>query len=100
MTMSSVATNRNLDLAATLSSELANVVALSAWAGDSVRKLAAIWILEGIESVVFPSATGAGERCSVSRKRGARASSFAIVPKSWRPFADTCWEAWLVAVSF
>jgi RES domain-containing protein len=63
----SVATNRNLDLAATLPSELANVVRLCLRGpGYSVsQELAAIWISEGIDSVVFPSATGAGRNVAV-----------------------------------
>jgi RES domain-containing protein len=63
----SVATNRNLDLAATLPSELANVVRLGLrGTGYSVsQELAAIWISEGIDSVVFPSATGAGRSVAV-----------------------------------
>src|SRR5260370_35158860 len=58
----SVATNRNLDLAATLPSELANVVRLCLRGpGYSVsQELAGIWVSEGIDSVVFPSATSAG----------------------------------------
>jgi RES domain-containing protein len=63
----SVATNRNLDLAATLPSELANVVRLCLRGpGYSVsQELAGIWISEGIDSVVFPSATGAGRNVAV-----------------------------------
>jgi RES domain-containing protein len=63
----SVATNRNLDLAATLPSELANVVRVCIRGkGYSVsQELAAIWISEGIESVVFPSATGVGRNVAV-----------------------------------
>ena len=63
----SVATNRNLDLALTLPSELANVVRLCLRGpGYSVsQELAAIWISEGIDSVVFPSATGAGRNVAV-----------------------------------
>jgi RES domain-containing protein len=63
----SVATNRNLDLAATLPSELANVVRLCLHGpGHSVsQELAAIWISEDIESVVFPSATGVGRNVAV-----------------------------------
>jgi hypothetical protein len=63
----SVATNRNLDLAATLPSELANMVRLCLRGpGYYVsQELAAIWISEGIESVVFPSATGAGRNVAV-----------------------------------
>jgi len=63
----SVATTRNLDLAATLPSELANVVRLCLRGpGYSVsQELAGIWISEGIDSVVFPSATGAGRNVAV-----------------------------------
>jgi hypothetical protein len=63
----SVATHRNLDLATTLPSELANVVRLCLYGpGYSVsQKLAALWISEGIDSVVFPSATGAGRNVAV-----------------------------------
>ena len=62
-----VATNRNLDLAVKLPSELANVVRLGLRGpGHSVsQELAAIWILEGIDSVVFPSATDAGRNVAV-----------------------------------
>jgi hypothetical protein len=63
----SVATNRNLDLAATLPSELANVVRLCLRGpGYYVsQELADIWISEGIDSVVFPSATGTGRNVAV-----------------------------------
>ena len=63
----SVATNRNLDLAVTLPSELANVVRLCLRGpGYYVsQELAAIWISEGIDSVVFPSVTGAGRNVAV-----------------------------------
>ena len=63
----SVATNRNLDLAATLPSELANVVrfCLRKPGYHDSQELAAIWISEGIDSVVFPSVTGAGRNVAV-----------------------------------
>ena len=63
----SVATSRNLDLSATLPSELENVVRLClAGTGYSVsQELAAIWIAESIDSVVFPSTTGAGRNVAV-----------------------------------
>ena len=63
----SVATRRNLDLAAKLPSELADMVRVCLrGSGYSVsRELAAIWISEGIDSVVFPSATGAGRNIVV-----------------------------------
>jgi len=70
----SVAMNRNLDLAATIPSELAKVVRLClrepGYSGS--QKLAAIWISEGIDSVVFPSVTGAGRNVAVSGKRRGR----------------------------
>jgi len=63
----SVATDRNLDLAAALPAELANVVqrCLGAQGHSASQELAAIWIAEGIESVVFPSATGIGRNVVV-----------------------------------
>jgi RES domain-containing protein len=63
----SVATRRNLDLAVTLPSETANVVRLCLRGpGYYVsQELATIWISEGIDSVVFPSATGAGRNVAV-----------------------------------
>ena len=63
----SVATNRNLDLAGTLPAELANLVRICMGGpGYSVsQELAAIWISEGIDSVVFPSATGVGRNVAV-----------------------------------
>jgi hypothetical protein len=61
-----VATNRNLDLAATLPSELAKAVEVCLGGRYSVsQELAAIWISEGIDSVVFPSATGTGRNVAV-----------------------------------
>ena len=63
----SVATHRNLDLAAALPRELANIVArcLRAPEHSASQELAALWIAEGIESVVFPSATGVGRNVVV-----------------------------------
>jgi hypothetical protein len=63
----SVATNRNLDLAATLPSELANVVRLCLRGpGYHVsQEFAALRISEGIDGVVFPSATGTGRNVAV-----------------------------------
>jgi RES domain-containing protein len=62
-----VATHRNLDLAATLPLDLADIVArcLSSPQYSASQELAAIWIAEGIESVVFPSATGVGRNVAV-----------------------------------
>jgi RES domain-containing protein len=63
----SVATNRNLDLAGTLPSELASVVAhcIRESGRSASQQLAGIWIAEGIESVVFPSTTGLGRNIAV-----------------------------------
>jgi hypothetical protein len=63
----SVATYRNLHLAVMLPSELASVVRRCvARPGYSVsQELAAICISEGIDSVVFPSATGTGRKVAV-----------------------------------
>jgi len=62
----SVATNRNLDLAVTLPLELATVRLCLRMRGHSAsQELAAVWISEGIDSVVFPSATGAGRNVAV-----------------------------------
>ncbi len=71
----SVATNRNLDLAAKRPSELANVVRLCPRGpGYHVsQELAATWISDGIDSVVFPSVTGTGRNVgelSVRVRRG------------------------------
>lgn len=63
----SVATHRNLDLAATLPAQLANVAArcLLSPQYSASQELAAIWIAAGIESVVFPSALGVGRNVAV-----------------------------------
>jgi RES domain-containing protein len=63
----SVSTHRNLDLSATLPSELQNVVrrCLRGPAHADSQELAKIWISEGIESVVFPSATRSGRNLAV-----------------------------------
>lgn len=63
----SVATHRNLDLAATLPPELANVVRLCLLGPSfsASQELAAIWIAERIDSVVFPSATGTGRNVAI-----------------------------------
>ena len=72
----SVATNRNLDLAAALPAELANLVRICMRGpGYSVsQELAAIWISEGIDSVVFPSATGVGRNVAVYLANGCAGS--------------------------
>ena len=63
----SVATHRNLDLAATLPLELAKTVerCLRTSQYSASQELAALWIARGIESVVFPSATGVGRNVVV-----------------------------------
>lgn len=63
----SVVTHRNLDLAATLPLELAETVArcLGTPQHSASQELAAVWIARGIESVVFPSATGVGRNIVV-----------------------------------
>ena len=63
----SVETRRDLDLAANVPSELANIVGLCLRGRrhSASQQLAAIWIAEGVESVVFPSATGAGRNVVV-----------------------------------
>ena len=63
----SVTTHRYLDLASTLPSELANIVGLCLGGrGHSAsQELAEIWIARGVESVVFPSATGIGRNVVV-----------------------------------
>jgi RES domain-containing protein len=62
----SVTTHRNLDLAAALPSELASLIRLCLRPGHAAsQELAGIWIAEGIESAVFPSASGAGRNVVV-----------------------------------
>jgi RES domain-containing protein len=87
----SVATHRNLDLAETLPSELANVVriCLRGPGYDVSQIVADIWISEGIDSVVFPSATAPAETLQcIWQTPPLAVSRFAIVPKSWRLSAD------------
>ena len=63
----SVTTHRNLDLASTLPSELASIVGLCLGGRgySASQELAGIWIAKGVESVVFPSATGVGRNVAV-----------------------------------
>jgi len=63
----SVKTQRNLDLAATLPSEFTNAVRLCLHGPgySASQELAAIWIGEGIDSLVFPSATGIGRNLAI-----------------------------------
>jgi RES domain-containing protein len=62
-----VTTRRNLDLASKLPPELANIVGrcLGGCGHSASQELAAIWIAKGVESVVFPSATGIGRNVAV-----------------------------------
>jgi hypothetical protein len=56
------------------------------------QKLAAMWISEGIDSVVFPSATGAGRNVVVYL---ANAAADSVVVRNraevWRPLVDDPW---------
>jgi RES domain-containing protein len=63
----SVTTRKNLDLASALPSELANIVGLCLGGRgySASQELAEIWIAQGVESVVFPSATGIGRNVVV-----------------------------------
>jgi RES domain-containing protein len=63
----SVVTNRNLDLASKLPLELTNIVGLCLRdrGHSGSQELAEIWIAQGVESVVFPSATGIGRNVVV-----------------------------------
>lgn len=63
----SVKTQRSIDLAGDLPSELAAVVrrCLRSRQYSPSQELAAVWIGDGIASVVFPSATGAGRNVVV-----------------------------------
>jgi RES domain-containing protein len=74
-----VATHRHLDLTGPLPSELASVVQLCLRGpGYSASQgLAAIWIAEGIDSVVFPSATGRGRNVAIYLAN-ARAGSITV----------------------
>jgi len=62
-----VTTQRNLDLSISLDSGLQKVLAHAVRPGDHTasQTLAGIWIDAGIESVVFPSATGSGRNVVV-----------------------------------
>ena len=71
-----IATKKNLDLAATLPPELGIVVrrCLRGRTHAASQELAAIWIAAGIDSVVFPSATGFGRNDVVYIPNAASAS--------------------------
>ena len=62
-----IATRRNLDLSISLLPELRDVLSRALRRGDHApsQTLAGIWIEAGIESVVFPSATGSGRNVAV-----------------------------------
>jgi hypothetical protein len=63
----SVTTRRSLDLSATLPSDLENVVrrCLRGPGYSTSQELAEIWISEGVDDVVFPSASGSGRNLAV-----------------------------------
>jgi RES domain-containing protein len=62
-----ISTQRNLDLTYGLDPHLEQIVGhcLAERSHTASQELAAIWITEGIESVVFPSASGAGKNVAV-----------------------------------
>ena len=62
-----IATKRNIDLAAALAPELGTVVrqCLRQRTYSASQELASMWIDEGIDSAVFPSATGVGRNVVV-----------------------------------
>jgi len=72
----SVTTQRNLDLGGKLPRELAAVVAecLRGPLYSASQELAAIWIAQGIDSVVFPSATGTGNNIVIYLANAGRRS--------------------------
>ena len=72
----SVTTRRNLNLAGKLPRELAGLVmkCLRSSEYSLSQELAAIWIPEGIDSAVFPSATGAGNNVAIYLGNAARRS--------------------------
>jgi RES domain-containing protein len=74
-----ISTRRNLDLTNSLDPQLAKVVerCLAGRSHTASQELAAIWIKEGIESVVFPSATGTGKNAVVYLEN-ARGSSVIV----------------------
>ena len=62
-----ITTQRNLDLSIPLGPNLQKVLARALRPGEytASQALAGIWIEAGIESVVFPSATGSGRNVVV-----------------------------------
>lgn len=84
-----VTTRRNLNLAATLPPELGSVVrcCLRGRTHADSQELAAIWVADGIESIVFSSATGAGRTWpSIWVTPWLAALSFATAIKYWQPY--------------
>lgn len=63
----SIQTQRNLDLASAIPTELSDIVGrcLRSPKHSASQRLAGIWIEAGIESVVFPSTTGVGRNVVV-----------------------------------
>jgi RES domain-containing protein len=72
----SVTIRRNLQLAGRLPPELGGVVAqcLRSSSYSDSQDLAAIWIAQGIESVVFPSSTGIGKNIVIYLANAGRRS--------------------------
>jgi hypothetical protein len=99
----SVATNRNLDLAATLPSELANVVRLCLRGpGILFRRN---WLVSGFRrastvSFFRPRQVPAETLQCIWQPLPLVALSFAIVPKYWRPSADHVWGSVVGSDSF
>ena len=71
-----VRTERNIDLSSGLGMELQHAVTECLKPGKHTysQQLAAVWIAEGIESVVFPSATGLGRNVAVYIAKAGQAS--------------------------
>jgi RES domain-containing protein len=71
-----VSTRKNLDLTASLAPEIGSIVlsCLRARMHAASQALSAVWIAAGIESVVFPSATGAGRNVVVYLRNAAAGS--------------------------
>ncbi len=88
----SVATHRNLDLCSRLPPELRKAVSrcLRGSSHTDSRELAAIWIAQGIESVVFPSAAGAGKNVVVYL---ANAGSGSIAVRNRAEILTALWRA-------
>jgi hypothetical protein len=74
-----ISTQRNLDLTHSLDPQLEQAVerCLAGRSTPPRRNFAATWIKEGVESVVFPSATGTGKNVVVYLEN-ARGSSITV----------------------